>query len=240
MKIKNLFLAAATMAVFAACSTAGDVAKKEGECPVKKEKAACAKKTLTFNNADFYKAGKFNEDAAKDAIVKLMKFYNFPITEKTRSQLWVSDYGTGRFTEVGLAAIMIDNNVKDRYMLQALFLLPNQMLPEHWHEKPKSDLPAKMEGWFVHNGSTYTVGEGADNLAKFPEIKIPASHPTAVVAKNATKLVAGEYSKLTKLYGHHWQIAGPQGAVIYEVANVHDNESVRHLVPSIDKHFSGK
>lgn len=239
MKLKNLFLAAAVLSVSAACSTVADT-KKEGCCPVKKEKSVCAKKALTFNNADFYKDGKFNEDAAKDAVIKLMKFYNFPVTATTRSQLWVSDYGTGKYTEVGLAAIMIENNVQDRYMLQALFLLPNQMLPEHWHEKPKSDLPAKMEGWFVHNGSTYTVGEGENNLAQFPEIKIPASHPNEVVAKNVTKVAAGGYSKLTKRYAHHWQFAGPEGAILYEVANVHDNESVRHLVPSIDKHFSGK
>ncbi|MDR1593882.1 MAG: hypothetical protein LBS43_05285, partial [Prevotellaceae bacterium] len=83
-----------------------------------KEKSCCQKDSLNFNNADFYKDGKFNEEAGKDAVLRLMKYYKYPVTCKTRSQLWVSDYGTGRFTEVGLAAIMYANDVKDRYMLQ--------------------------------------------------------------------------------------------------------------------------
>ena len=164
-------------------------------------------------------------DAAKDAVIRVMKYHNYPVTDKTRSQLWVSDYGTGRFTELGLAAIMYDNNVKDLYMLQALILLPNQMLPEHWHEKPEN-LPAKMEGWLVLSGTSYTVGGGEDNLAQFPEIKIPASH--------------NEYANLKEVYGHHWQIAGDEGAVLLEVANVHSSEAVRHQVPEISQFFLKK
>jgi hypothetical protein len=240
MKALNSLLSVFALAALTACSTTDPAATSKGECPLKKDKAACHAKALpAFNNADFYKDGKFDAEAAKDAIITLIKHYNFPLNAKTREQLWVSDYGTGKFTEVGLAAIMVVNEERDRYMLQAIFLLPGQMLPEHWHEKPAGDAPAKMEGWYVHNGSTYTVGEGEDNLAAFPEIKIPASH-SAVTARHATKLTPGEFSKLSKVLEHHWQIAGPQGAILYEVANLHTNSCVKHLVPSIDKHFQGK
>jgi D-lyxose ketol-isomerase len=229
-------------------TSAGDCCKKKktaGEGCCQKEKASnegcCKKGTLTFDNADFYTAdGKFNEEAGKDAILRLMKYYKYPVTDKTRSQLWVSDYGTGRFTEVGLAAIMYANDTKDRYMLQDMFLLPNQMLPEHWHEKPENDLPAKMEGWLVRNGMSYIVGEGEDNLASFPEIKIPASHTGGVTVKNAVKTLPGEFVPLAKVFSHHWQIAGPQGAIITEVANVHDGDAVRHQVKEINNHFLGK
>jgi D-lyxose ketol-isomerase len=217
--------------------------------------ACCPVKTVpTFNNADFYTAdGKFNEEAAKDAVLKLLNHYNWPVTDHTRKDLWVSDYGTGKYTEVGLAAIMVKNNVDgaSSFMLQELFLLPNQMLPEHWH-LPENDpavkvpggaakvgMPAKMEGWFVREGVTYTVGEGADNLATFG-IKVPDSHTGGVTAKHAVKVPRGEWDQLGKVLGHHWQIAGPEGAIVTEVANVHCNHGVRHLVPAINKQFLGE
>ncbi|MDR2863805.1 MAG: hypothetical protein LBV54_08070 [Puniceicoccales bacterium] len=239
MKIVNYLLVAGAAAL-TACAHQGET-HEHCKHADKDKGGACCKKPPVFNNADFYAAnGKFNEEAAKDAIIRLLKYHNYPVTAKTREKLWVSDYGTGHFTEVGLAAILFDNNEKDLYMLQDLFLLPNQMLPEHWHEKPSGDLPAKMEGWVVRAGSTYTVGEGEDNLASFPEIKIPASHTGGVTVKNATKLLPGDYDNLKKVFGHHWQFAGPEGAIITEVANIHSNPSVRHQVPNINAHFLKK
>ena len=220
-----------------ACKASADCCKKEqAECKAS-EKSCCKKEYLTFKNEEFYKDGKFNENAAKDAVLKLMKVYNYPVTEKTRSQLWVSDYGTGRFTELGLAAIMYANDTKDRYMLQDMFLLPNQMLPEHWHEKPAGDLPAKMEGWLVRNGSSYIVGEGEDNMASFPAIKIPDVHTGGVTVKHVVKAIPGEFVPLSRVFSHHWQFAGEYGAIITEVANVHANEAVRHQVKAINDYF---
>ena len=215
--------------------------KSMGDTKQASAENCCLKDTLVFNNADFYTAeGTFNVEAGKDAILRLMKYYDYPITDQTRSQLWVSDYGTGRFTELGLAAIMYANDTKDRYMLQDMFLLPNQMLPEHWHEKPVGDLPAKMEGWMVRNGMSYIVGEGGDNLASFPDIKIPDCHKGGVTVKYAVKTNPGQFVPLSSVYSHHWQFAGPEGAIITEVANVHVNEAVRHQVQSINDHFLGK
>jgi D-lyxose ketol-isomerase len=230
---KKFLLFAAIVVLLSACCNS----KKE--CKSGEEKV-CSK-TWVFNNADFYTAdGKFNEEAAKDAIFRLMKYYNYPTTDKTRSQLWVSDYGTGRFTELGLAAIMYANDTKDYYMLQDMFLLPYQMLPEHWHEKPDSDLAAKMEGWLVRNGSSFIVGEGEDNLASFPEIKIPECHKGGVTVKYVVKTLPGEFVPLSRKFSHHWQFAGNEGAIITEVANVHSNEAVRHQVKSINDYFLGK
>ena len=236
--MKKILLVATVLAFMTSCCSQGS--KETGGCKKACSENACSKDSLKFDNADFYTDGKFNEEAAKDAVIRLMKYYSYPITEKTRSQLWVSDYGTGYFTEVGLAAIMYANDTKDMYMLQDMFLLPNQMLPEHWHEKPESNLPAKMEGWLVRNGSSYIVGEGEDNMSSFPDIKIPACHEGGVTVKNVLKTLPGEFVPLSRVYSHHWQFAGPEGAIITEVANVHDNGSVRHRVQSINSHFLGK
>lgn len=244
--MKTKFLIAAAAITLSACQATNtpETAAPQGKCPVKKQEATkvCPKKdSLVFNNADFYtQDGKFNEEAAKDAVLRLLKYYDYPITDKTRSQLWVSDYGTGRFTEVGLAAIMYKNHLDGAYsfMLQDLFLLPNQMLPEHWHlaEDKENGIPAKMEGWLVRNGETYTVGEGEDNLAALG-IRVPASHTGGVTVKHAKKLSSGEYNQLGKVLEHHWQIAGPKGAIITEVANAHCGSAVRHQVPAINAHF---
>jgi D-lyxose ketol-isomerase len=236
---KKILLFAAVAVLFSACCHGKKECKKNDEKAC--SNTCCQKDSLVFHNADFYTAdGTFNDEAAKDAIFRLMKYYNYPITGNTRSQLWVSDYGTGNFTEVGLAAVMYANDTKDLYMLQDMFLLPNQMLPEHWHEKPDGKLPAKMEGWLVRNGASYIVGEGEDNLASFPEIKIPASHTGGVTVKNAVKTLAGEFVPLSREFSHHWQFAGDKGAIITEVANVHDNASVRHQVKAINDYFLGK
>jgi D-lyxose ketol-isomerase len=231
-KIALLMICAATIA---ACSTGKKQANET--C----SDSCHHKHSLTFNNADFYAAdGTFNTEAAKDAVLQLMNYYKYPVTNQTRSQLWVSDYGTGRFTDVGLAAIMYANNTPDRYMLQDLFLLPNQMLPEHWHEKPEGDLPAKMEGWLVRNGLSYVVGEGEDNLSSFPTIHIPDCHTGGVTVKHVLETRPGQFVPLSRVLSHHWQLAGPEGAIITEVANVHVNEAVRHQVESINNHFLGK
>lgn len=197
--------------------------------------------SLEFSNEDFYTPdGQFNEEAAKDAVIILMNYYNYPVTNKTRELLWVSDYGTGRYAELGLACIGYANNLDDGYMLQDLFLLPNQMLPEHWHEKINK-YPAKLEGWLVRNGKSYIVGVGEDNLSDYPEIKIPQCHENGTVTvKNITPTEVGEFVPLKQVLTHHWQYAGKKGTIITEVANGHVNEAVRHLDKKINDHFLGK
>jgi len=99
-----------------------------------------------FSNDSFYdEAGVFLEDKAKDAIIQLAEYHGYPIFPDFKENLWVSDYGTGKFTELGLAANMFINNETDQYMLMDLFLLPGQMLPEHWH-LDGGDNAAKLEG----------------------------------------------------------------------------------------------
>ena len=38
----------------------------------------------------------------------------------------------------------------------------------------------------------------------------------------------GQTVKLAKVESRHWQFAGPEGAIVTEVANVHTNSGVRH------------
>jgi D-lyxose ketol-isomerase len=190
-----------------------------------------------FNNGDFYKDGKFDVEKAKDAIIALCNHHGYPIFDGFREKLWVSDYGTGQFTKLGLAANMFMNNEKDRYMLMDLFLLPGQMLPEHWHLEGEGN-PAKLEGWLVRHGKSYIVGIGDDNLADFPQIKIPQCHMGGeVTTKHVAEGKPGDFNMLMQVETRHWQFAGPEGAIVTEVANVHTNSAVRHSDKAINDQF---
>ena len=67
------------------------------------------KSKLTFRNKSFYTDGKFDVEKGKDAIVALCKHHGYPIFPDFREKLWVSDYNTGQYTKLGLAACLFIN-----------------------------------------------------------------------------------------------------------------------------------
>ena len=183
--------------------------------------------SLDFPNESFYNDdGSFNEDTAKDAYITMMKYHGYPLYDGIKENLWVSDYGTGQFAKLGLGANMFVNNEKARYMLMDLLLLPNQMLPEHYHLETENN-PAKMEGWLVRHGISYVYGEGEPT--KPMKAVVPQCHMNGTVTvEHEVRLKPGEFTGLNRATARHWQFAGPEGAIITEVANVHDNDGVRH------------
>lgn len=191
---------------------------------------------IHFDNAFFYgKDGKFDVEKGKDAIMALAKHHGYPVFPGMREKLWVSDYGTGQFTKLGLAAYLFKNNEDDKYMLMDMFLLPGQMLPEHWHLDGDKN-PAKREGWLVRWGLSHIVGEGDANLGK--DVVIPQCHMNGeATTKHEVVAGPGTFASLAKVYTRHWQFAGPEGAIITEVANVHTNDAVRHSDSKINDNF---
>ncbi len=187
----------------------------------------CTSAKLGFNNADFYDAdGKFDVEKGKDAIIALMKYHGYPVFPGIREKLWVSDYGTGEFLKLGLGANMFVNNEEARYMVMDLFLLPGQMLPEHYHLKTDKN-PAKNEGWVVRHGISYVYGEGEP--AKPMKAVVPKCHMNGTVTvEHEVILNPGEFTPLVRVGSRHWQFGGPEGAIITEVATVHDDGGVRH------------
>lgn len=201
------------------------------------EKKSRKNKKPTFRNKNFYVDSKFDVEKGKDAIIRLCEYHGYPIFPDLRERLWVSDYNTCQFTKLGLAACMFMNNEQDRYMLMDIFLLPGQMLPEHWHLDGETN-PAKREGWLVRWGKSYIVGQGTNNLPKFPQIKIPKCHMNGqTVTKHVVAATPGMFVPLAEVKTRHWQYAGPEGAIITEVANVHTNSAVRHSDKEMNDFF---
>ena len=232
-KVMQVSAGALLMAVMAVTDVHAATTKDED---MKTEKSTAA---IQFDNASFYNAeGKFDVEKGKDAIMALLKYHGYPVFAGMREKIWVSDYGTGQFTKLGLAAYMFKNNEEDKYMLMDLFLLPDQMLPEHWHLDGDKNT-AKREGWLVRWGLSHIVGAGEPNLGK--DVTIPKCHLNGeTTAKHEIVAGPGTFVPLAKVYTKHWQLAGPEGAIITEVANVHTDTAVRHSDPKINDNFLGK
>jgi D-lyxose ketol-isomerase len=116
-------------------------------------------------------------------------------------------------------------------MGQDLYLLRNQMLPEHYHLKTAKG-SAKMEGWHVRHGTSYVDGEGKPT--KNIEAVIPKCHMNGTVSvRHEDILNVGQVATLNRATARHWQFGGPEGAVISEYATFHDNDGVRHSDPKI-------
>ncbi len=183
--------------------------------------------SIEFDNDTFYDAnGTFLPDVAKDAYITLMEYHGYPVYPEVKEKLWVSDYGTGQFTKLGLGANMYVNNEQERYMSMDLFLLPSQMLPEHYHLSTDKN-PVKMEGWVVRHGLSYVYGEGTPTRPM--KAVVPQCHMMGTVTvEHEVALSPGEFTALNRPTARHWQFGGPEGAIITETATVHDDGGVRH------------
>ena len=203
----------------------------ESKTEIKKD----VKKELKFTNAQFYDAdGKFLEEKAKDALMEMLKYHNYPIFDGLREKIWLTDYNQGNYAQLGLASVMFVNNTEDKYMLMDIFLLPNQMLGEHMHFAAEGN-PVKMEGWQVRHGESYIVGIGENNRDQFPQVVVPKEHWDGKVTSNyIIEAEEGDFASLAKAESPHWQMAGPEGVVITEVGNVHTNSGVLRSDPKMN------
>lgn len=193
------------------------------------------KKELKFTNAQFYDAdGKFLEEKAKDALMEMLEYHNYPIFDGLREKIWLTDYNQGNYAQLGLASVMFVNNTEDKYMLMDIFLLPNQMLGEHMHFAAEGN-PVKMEGWQIRHGKSYIVGIGENNRDQFPQVVVPKEHWDGKVTTNyIIEAEEGDFASLAKAESPHWQMAGPEGVVITEVGNVHTNSGVLRSDPKMN------
>jgi D-lyxose ketol-isomerase len=220
----------------AACATVfgiGGSLLMTGGAVAQRRRTPAAQPPLSFKNSDFYDAqGKFNVEAAKEAYFTLMKAAGYPISENLRKNIFVTDYGLGQFTVLGLAAMFWVNDKKWNYTSTEVFLLPNQMIPEHWHVPLEAEgVATKMESWCVRWGQTFTYGEGEPT----PQIsvKVPESEAKYVTVRHEVPLKVGEVTGVTKPGEKHWQLAGPQGCILTETSTYHAGAAVKFANPAI-------
>ncbi len=182
----------------------------------------------TLTKEMFYKNGVFDEAAAKQAYFDMCDRLGYPVSENLRENLWVLDFGLGEFPEVGMGGIFWAHENENGVFGHEILLLPNQMLPEHAHY-PHDGKPAKYECWQARAGETYCFGEVGEDASKFPHVKIPESQKNEVTVNKVALSTAekGNVIWLNRLEAFHFQIAGPEGAVVCEYGTYHQNDGNR-------------
>lgn len=185
-----------------------------------------------FHNEHFYREGKFQEEAAKNAYFDLCHYFGYPRYETVWRNLFVTDFGLGRFSEVGLGAAVWMNEKQANYASLEVFLLPHQVIPEHWHVAIEAEgVAPKMESWTVRYGATFAYGEGEPTSRL--SVTLQEKEKPFLTVMHETPLRAGEVTGIRKPLEKHWQQAGPEGCILTETSTYHTPAAVRFTNPAI-------
>ncbi|MBN1420185.1 MAG: hypothetical protein JXP34_15505 [Planctomycetes bacterium] len=191
--------------------------------------AGCAssgtRRFAAVDNGRFYGAdGKFDEEAAKAAYIDFLREAGYPVNDTIAGKMWASDFGLGRFTEAGLGGIIWWGDETYNFSSLDAFLLPGQIIPEHWHVKEGS-IPEKMEAWLVRYGEMYVYREGDPT----PAIQATLSEADAanMTVKSEKILQVGDATGISHPLEKHWMQAGPEGAIFSEFSTYHSGTAVR-------------
>ncbi|HOD82800.1 MAG: D-lyxose ketol-isomerase [Planctomycetes bacterium ADurb.Bin126] len=183
---------------------------------------------IVFVNSDFYdKSGKFKVDAAKEAYLDFLKYHDYPVSDNLEKNLFVTDFGLGRFSEVGMGGVMWVNDEKFGYSAMELFLLPNQMVPEHMHVKAGA-VPARAQTVHVRKGKTfiYTEGEPAEKIWVTP----PSIELNFITVRLQNKMEVGDTLELPPMK-KHWMQSAPEGVIATEYQTFAAPDSTKFTDP---------
>ena len=179
----------------------------------------------------FYDAGgTFDAAVAKAAYLDFLRQAGYPVNDTIAGKLFVTDFRLGRFTEAGLGVIVWWGDEKYNYSGLDAFLLPGQIIPEHWHAKVKG-VTAKMEAWLVRHGEIYAYAEGVPTPS--PKAKLAPADAAFVTAGCERILQVGDIAGISHPLEKHWMQAGPQGAIFTEFSTYHTGEAVRFTDPKV-------
>jgi len=174
---------------------------------------------IVFINSDFYdKSGKFKVDAAKEAYLDLLVYHGYPKSSNLEKNLFVTDFGLGRFSEVGMGGAYWANDQNAGYCGMEVFLLPNQMVPEHLHVKT-GKAPARTQTAHVRWGKAYAYTDGPPTEKIWP--KIPTIELNFVTVRTERELKVGETIEFPPMQ-KHWLVGAPEGALMTEYSTYAD------------------
>ena len=187
-----------------------------------------------YSNADFYKDGVFQQDAAKKAYLDMMDKHGYDLhianEAKWASPFWVTDFGLGDFVNVGMGGVFWINSEESNYFAHEIFLLPGQMIVEHAHEATDKAKP-KMESWHPRHGSIYCMGETGGEIPA--GVILPKSQEKFITVKKCTEVKSGDMATLNRILAKHFMMGGPEGAIVSEYASFHDNAGLRFTNPGV-------
>ena len=211
-------MAAAAVLTLSACGSSTGNNEKTTENTT----AMKGKYQKKYTNADFYKDGVLQEDVVKAAYKDMMAFYGVEWSDNLENNFWGIDFGLGDMEHVGMGGIFWYNDPVNGYFGHEIYLLPGQMIPEHWHVK--TEYPAKHETWRVNKGWCYNFGIG-DPTPNPPAM--PESQEGNITVKNFTIQKLDEILSLKEIESPHFLMAGDEGAIVTEYGTYHDGAGLR-------------
>ena len=198
-------------------------------CSTKTEQKAVPKVfAKKYTNADFYKDGKIQPEIAKKAYLEMLESYGVPFSKTLEAGIWITDFNLGDFENVGMAGIFWLNDSVHGYFGHEIYLLPNQMIPEHRHVATK--FPAKFESWKVNHGWCYNFGIG-DPTANPPAF--PSSQKDFITSLSFVRQNVDEVVPLKEIETPHFLFAGDNGLIVTEYATYHDGAGLRFTNPNV-------
>lgn len=223
---KVFIFSAFSAAILTSCNCKTENSQSLNETKTMQKQTTYQKK---YTNADFYKDGKFQAEVALQAYLDMFEFYGIPYTDYLKDNMFISDFELGDFENVGMGGVFFVNDAENKYFGHDIYLLPGQMIVEHYHLPSK--FPAKHESWLLRNGNCVSFGVGAptqNNPA------IPASQKDYVtVADHCDEIKLGEWLPLSQSESRHFLMAGDQGAIVTEFGTYHDNDGLNFTNPNV-------
>lgn len=218
-------------------AAAAGTAALGGALTLAKESSAMNPKKVTlpkYTNADFYKDGVFQPEAAKKAYLAMMAAYGYDMhlenEKKWATPFWVTDFGLGDFVNVGMGGVFWVNNQEANFFAHEIFLLPGQMIVEHSHVATDKAKP-KMESWHPRHGSIYCLGETGGDIPA--GVVLPKSQEKFITVKKCSEVQPGDILTLNRVTAKHFMMGGPSGAIVSEYASFHDNAGLVFTNPGV-------
>jgi len=153
-------------------------------------------------------------EAHRRKALKYFKKAGIVLTDKEQAAIEVTDYGLGRFEDIGLYLLTYFNT--GRSSARELVLLPGQACPEHYHppfEDAEGPNPGKEETFRCRIGTVYLYVDG--DPAPNPKCGPPEFHGEYFRVGHEIELRPGDQYTLSP-GTKHWFRAGPEGAIISE------------------------
>ncbi len=220
MNLRSLIFTATAIALLAGCAPKAEIKNDQ--------KTVMKPFTKKYTNADYYKDGKIQPEIVKKAYLEMLESYGVPYSPTLAAGIWMTDFSLGDFEHVGMAGIFWVNDSVHGYFGHEIYLLPGQMIPEHFHVA--SNFPAKYESWRVTHGFCYNFGIGEPSPN--PPV-LPASQKEYITSLNFVSQSVDEVVSLKKVESPHFLFAGDNGAIVSEYATYHDGAGLRFTNPKI-------
>lgn len=168
-------------------------------------------------------------EAARIQAAELLASVGIVITASEGESLEITDFGLGRFDEMGLVILVYVNT--QRACAKELVIFPRQTCPEHRHPPVGSD-PGKEETFRCRWGEVYLYLPGEPTPS--PKARVPEDKKEHFTAWREVILRPGvQYTLAPNTL--HWFQAGEQGAIVSEFSTTSRDELDIFTDPEIQR-----